>query len=1524
LSHDKVGQNFASKRNTMRRYPTWNDFIGKYPNDPQGAFEALCRHLFRMRYGIGDVLPYFYNNAGNETVPISVGKEIVGFQSKFFSGETIDDSQARQIKHSIEAAHTHYTSQTIIIVYTNLTFGNPPDKKQITARQKDIEDVANANHLKIEWFFGDNILDLVSKTPLAYSLFFDNSSNLHHLAASVAKMNELNFANINCKITAGGADIEIDRLNKVADLNNLLTQHKNILIYGESGSGKSAIVKQHWKSCDLKTQAYFFTRGIQYDTRSVNDLFLLDEEYTYVGFRDFYDGFDRKVLLIDSAERLTELSNRTVLQLMLEGLGEKGWQFIFTCKANGYDDLKALLRDLSVSVEDVKIDSLTEEELMNISKQHHIQLPTNEKVLRQLRIPFYLARYCELGGVNVSTLEAFREEIWKRKVRGDIRGGIQQKREECLMKVVKDQQSQSSYYVSPSDIDHDAAYALELDDVLIAQSHKGYAVKHDLYVDWALDYLVEQDCSTADACLKLLANNPVSITYLNAFGRWLGTVVDKGDVRIKAIMDAFAGGRTNSKWGHCIMTVTGCSKTYAAIFFSQFDAALKADNYALFDQFVDVLDVSCNKVSQYFEYKGERYPIYNPVGRGWDEAVLFADRNKEDYYFNHLGVLLKLLSGYSRMGKKAVAMQEAAQLSLRLFDNMAEQRKKKEYVWMQNEKPWCELVCNYAYGIKDELKAIFKQVIDNRWVKHTDPYAELIAYILKDSNNLGKTMLFLSCLDSVIELMRLFWHEQPEDPDDPWAHRSSLERDHVFGLNEEYGLEMAYFPASPYQTPVWSLLSAEQLLNPKGTKVLDFIIELVNECVETFSKRDTLEKCATITITLPDGGKHDIIASQSLWNLYRGTPTYSFPHLLESIHMALEAQLLNDADNKSKTPDWENIKQTLWRILTLSHSASLYSIVASLAVAYPEELYDILLFLCQDIRFLYLDLNRYSHELTASTLMITYHRHEQWAEERNYSNGLPHRQQHLETVLRDCQIEYDQSGDSSMKPRLEAAYKVVDALKQQAEQLKEEDSTYAFIIKRVDYRSYSKQNVTLKDGREGVLLTPTFTDEMIEEQKQLQAFSDSLNAMNLRVWVDKKFKGDDKAFANSPFNDPKHVLKTIRDIEKQFEEREDDFFAMPGDGCVPYSASAILLMHYCESLNESEKKECVERVLTALFSPDAMASDALSEFNVCIAAIPALLEVAPEKQEDIISIIATYVGIEEEYINNRICDIMSATIVVGGLWEKHREVMDAVFEKVDKGNDDALLCLLTYNPPDDKRAVGNACVKSLSQLWKNKDEIQGYKEKYHIAENVAKYILFAPQAEVPGLIAPYASLLNLEEYSEPLIEAFLLNAPQYNKYDSFWLAWNSFFETVSQQTRHHFRDDVLNTYLFNPNFLMRDYDDWFRLEVKDVFFFKRVAEEMGSDPTVLFALSRVFGTIGKHLSQQAIEVFYKIVLICNPLMKDGKKHVLYYLEKIVKKVKTENADLIERNRQFKNMFTAVLNYMVKNGSTVASEMVKVL
>lgn len=1513
------------------KYPSWNEFAGKYPDNPQNAFEALCRFLFRSRYGIGDALPYFYNNAGNETVPIKVGNDTIGFQSKFFIGATIDNQQAGQIKHSIKVAHTHYPSQTKIIVYTNLSFGNPPEGKPITDRQKDIEDTAKENSLVIEWMFGENILDVVAKTPLAYNLFFDPTSNLSHLPSAVKKLNQLNLGIINTTIPYKVQEIAIDRSKELSDLKGLLAQKKNVLIHGESGSGKSAVVKKHWEEvANNGNIAYYFTRGEQFETHTVNSLFSMDEDYTYTGFREFYSGFDSKILIIDSAERLTELRNRTILQLILDGLGESGWQFVFTCKDNAYDELQKLLHELAVPVSDIHVERVSEDSLLEIGKKYQLSLPSNEKLFRQLRLPFYLARYCEVENAENATLEVFRDQVWNRKVRGTVKGGSQQKREMCLLTIVDEQQEKGSYYVTPAGLDYDAAYDLVQEEVLLEQPHKGYAVKHDIYVDWALDYIIERDFNKHNDFVSILKETPPSVTYRNAFRRWLENIVDSSDERVQTIIDAYITGEVQRQWEHTLLACVGSSKTYVHQFFSQYSEVLISDNYSLFERFVDVLTVSCLTVTQYFEYKGFKYPITKPKGTGWDESVEFVFANRDDYYMQHLGTVKKLLAGYSGRGKEATAMQEAAELSLYLFNEMASIRQEGGSIWADNLKEWGSLVCKYAYGIKQELNSIFNQVEENKWVKHTSPYSELVDYILKDSNHFDKTLFYVACQDSVIELMRLFWKEQPEDDDGRrWGNSRMHNQEYIFGLNTEYGMDMAYFPASPFQTPIKPLLEADALLNKNSNKVIDFIIDFMDYSVAVYAKRQNYEPLELVHVTMPNGEQHEVMLTQSLWNMYRGTANLAMPHVLESMHMALEKYLLTLAEDKQ--PQWDELKAALWRLLEKSHSASLYGIVASLAVAYPSKLYDILLFLCQDIKFLVADLNRYSHEITANSRGITFHRHENWGREREQSNKLMHRQEHLETRLFQVQCDCDMSERPEDKIRLEQAYKVVDAIKAQEAAMGKEDVTYQFVTKRVDYRSHHKRNVTLSNGIQAVELTPDLTPTLKAISDETSTYTDRMIAMSLRVWADKTFKGEE--IKGSPFVDkPQYALEVIRKVEEQLETQNGNLMLMPSDEYVPYFASAVLLMKYAADLDQTEIKECWDRVMLALRNPAAMVSDSLSEFPICIASIPTMIDIYLEKQEEVKSIIARYVTETTEFVHQRVCDMMAKTILRGKLWEKCPEMMKDVLEKfqmeisgqdfdnMDAETADAVLCLLTCLPPKEFRKVGDICLGKLPAFWNEDTQYGRMAQNDHIAENVADYILNAPNEDVSKLINFYTPVLKLGSYSDSLMTQLLFGAAQNNKYDNFWKAWYAMYERVTSEARQA----VLNEYLLNPSWLRQDYDDWFRLEEKDMKFFERVAKDIGGNPTVIFSLSRAFATIGKKMPRETLEVLYVIVKVHSPILRDEKKSVMFYMEKTLKLVLTEYGDEISRDVAFKTKVTTVLEYMITNGSSEAGNMIKIL
>jgi len=350
-------------------YPSWNEFLGKNPKDPEGAFEALCRLLFRNRFGIADSLPYFYNHPGIETSPVEVGSDIIGFQSKFLTGETIDDSQAELIIKSIKTARKHNSTLTKIILYTNSVFWFPKADEAAIKRQRNIEAIAQNNNIELEWMFGDNILDLVSKNELAYNLFFNLESNIGNLPKSVALFNRIHFSNIDCSIKYGLQSIELNRENYVSRLKELIYHKKNVIISGESGSGKSAISKLFWEKIkEQEDLAFYFVPAQQLNARSVNDAFLMDENYSYAAFKNFYSGHTTKIIVVDSAEKLLEQHDCITPQLLLEGLAEQDWQFIFTCKSNCVDELLNKLNSYSIETEGIRVEGLSEEELNEVSK----------------------------------------------------------------------------------------------------------------------------------------------------------------------------------------------------------------------------------------------------------------------------------------------------------------------------------------------------------------------------------------------------------------------------------------------------------------------------------------------------------------------------------------------------------------------------------------------------------------------------------------------------------------------------------------------------------------------------------------------------------------------------------------------------------------------------------------------------------------------------------------------------------------------------------------------------------------------------------------------------------------------------------------------------------------------------------------------------------------------------------------------------------------------------------------------------
>lgn len=120
-------------------------------------------------------------------------------------------------------------------------------------------------------------------------------------------------------------------------------------------------------------------------------------EYNLQNFIEAHKGEGKKLVVIDSAEKLLDLENTDPFKEFVSALIKNEWKIIFTARSNYLSDLDMQFID-QYQVKPVKfyIETLSEEELIDCSQAYNFNLPTDTKLLELLKNPFYLNEYLKL------------------------------------------------------------------------------------------------------------------------------------------------------------------------------------------------------------------------------------------------------------------------------------------------------------------------------------------------------------------------------------------------------------------------------------------------------------------------------------------------------------------------------------------------------------------------------------------------------------------------------------------------------------------------------------------------------------------------------------------------------------------------------------------------------------------------------------------------------------------------------------------------------------------------------------------------------------------------------------------------------------------------------------------------------------------------------------------------------------------------------------------------------------------------
>lgn len=1508
------------------KYPSWDSFIGKNSDDKRRTFEALARFLFREKYNLGDSLPYYKNHPGNETETVEVDGEVIGFQAKYFESE-ID---AMQIRKSVEKAIQYNSKQTKIIIYTNKEFGNPPKGKEKTKGQQDIETLALNAHLKVEWMLGDNILDLVAKNELAYRIFFDLNSSLWHLPKHIDVANQFYSKTIIDKFVIGGVDCSVDRVKYINRINDAILNGKNCILMGDSGSGKSAIVKKffltHQDDC-----VFLYLNASQFELPNIKSILGLQKDYDFDDILSYFEEASRKIVILDSVEKIIEVRHKLPFKLFVTELNKTGWRFVLTIGENYTNQVKSILDELDLTdFEYMDIPLLSDKELDDILEKNERERPVQPHLYEELHNLFYLAKFLECSTSAKISLDQFREQVWNVKVRGAGMENFstQEKREQCLLSMAETLLETGNYIIPKDVLDYDAVSKLIQEGIVSVDGIYGYYIAHDIYADWASVKLIERIWHKTQNTEDFFNELPNDIKHQNAFTKWFSDMLEAdSEYLIDDFIEQLFERKLSEKYSNAIITSVLSSSNYGKRFFEDYSYELKKDNYRWLSKALRTLLISCQRLHSYVTYNGKQYPLMVPCGSGWDAAIDYVYENYDQFYSANGNKIYSLLQGYSFMQSAAQSSRRKAGLmALKPHIYFANLRKRKEHCFFQNPDNHASMVYSYCDSIVDELKNIFNEVIKNAWTNHLDPYFELTDYIVKKQGMGICASLYKSAATEIQTLMKLFWMDENwERPSKSiYANSLGMECEKAWGLNER-NCTIHYFPASANQTCIKYLLA----YHPIDT--LKFIIHLMNHCVACYSKSNFFHDDSLVINTIKlDGTPKKIIGNSTIWNLYRGTSGMATPDLLQCIHMALESFLMTAMEYENKLL----VKKCLDEIINSSNSASLYAIVASVITAYPLEFFDESLILFKNLLFFNLDQTRKTYEINAAPYAFAFNDNKALLEEREKSNALSHRKEDLQDVILTLQLRFDMLDDCVIKQKLQKVYEIIDDLKLQLKNETEEmQSIDSFIVSRIDYRSMEQKEVDV-NGVSYLQITPKLT----EEQKALsQKTLDNSNLMMqgplLRMWAKGREMGQEKQYESSLFEKDFHLaLSGAKNIKKQLEQRSDGLYILPGDEFVPSLVCATLLRDFQNDLSSEEKSYCVNIVLEALDDIDFMLSSSMTSLVTVFDVLGFVLDYSPDLEKRVLDIFLKY-STQSTTVNNlRCCDIVSVVIDCRKFWEYHHEFMQMYISELKKvisaneiDNAEILLSAISVGScPDNVKEMASQCIFQILLLWKETpNSYDGDFTRRHIdSKLLARYILSSPESEVEKYSCEIGAILYNHKHDTSLLDSFILETIRKHCYSLFWKSWFAMYDEVMKKRKRNLHEEVINSYLLNPFFCKDWGDDWFVIEKRDMKFFSKVALDKGDDSIVLYNLVVVFCTIAKSHWQQSLKILSDLFKRCPDMVLEKDLEVINVMDLLVRNLLSTHKNDIRQVELYRNNVVNILEFMKLHGSKYADSLLK--
>ena len=1549
----------------------WNIFNLKYDHRETWAFEQLSYLLFCAEFNNRIGLFRYKNQTGIETEYFTKDAKNYGFQTKYYTTSLSQNKE--DIMGSLKKAKRKNPELTCVYLYVNqeLSESSKPDRKKPQYRL-EIEKAAMELELEIEWRVPSNLeLQLaLPENKYIYDLFFNLQPNQEHVILDIENHNDKLLKSISSEITFENQQIKVDRNYFQSQIKEALNHDKSIIISGEGGSGKTAILKEFYENNKKKIPICIF-KASELNITNINDLFNLNHHFSFMDFLQAYELEEKKIFIIDSAEKLAELTQSDLLTHLINTLSNNGWFLVFTTRYSYLNDLSFHIKEsYQLPFQVFNVPLLTTDELGKLSQEYHFSLPGNINFSDRLHNLFYLNEYLR-SYTNIDktgNFENFIDILWKKKIQNSIiqKDNLHLERDKCFIELTKERCKTGLFYINTNKLSPVALSWLKQDEILgYSEAHDGYFITHDIYEEWALNKIISRRYANYKDVEIFFEDIGSSLPIRRAFRLWLSEQLFVNENAIESfVLEIFKNHNVDQYWKDELL-VSVLLSDYSQTFFTFFEKEIITNDFELLRRIIFLIRTACADIST-----NKGFDIIIPKGKGWEVLISFIYRHKKDFFEQNLNLVVPLLTPWCLNNPKGETTKISGLLALSIIQRV--EHEKDFYIHSEAEEELVKIIFNAAEELVFELKEIFGKVISNNWTEYNDPYEGICSKVLEKPYLAIRLIKVLP--EFVIGLCNLFWR-QKKDRDNYHDHYSVESK---YNLTDEYRFN--YHPASAYQTPIYVLLRYA------FKETLQFIIDFTNTSTKSYRHSDYGEDVQEVIVHMDEEEITQYLC-WAFWGAYRGVSSPVVPDLLQSMHMALEKKLLELAQDL----DVPVIEAILLQIIAKTESTSITAVVCSIVLAYPDKLYSVALVLFKTLEFFGIDMHRCINESQAKSLYSigngltdTY-----YTDERLKTCEDKHRVTYLEPLFVNYQF-FGVKGFTEDQNELYIAklYEIIDSHKKAVALLSGDGKiTAEILLSRVDRRIMKPEMKKINETEYHLELNPQLPPDLKEHSEQaVKQYEDTYKYIPLKMWSDFIFRKRNSGQNQNYPQYEENPVRALKEAKQLLNDLSNNVHLLPLDSYTPYFVCANLMINHRDQLSEDEKLYCKELILLSIsrLFEDGYHYHISDGVEAALHAIPSLMEEYPEEKENLILLMIFSLFDDTSIGNARICDYVINAVYESGLWDKDfgtannillgfiklkplfKEVRDSqkqdnifvgkiqkkqIFKKLHEalgdfsfsnilyniGNIDSLdiydleivyqLIPTTTNDQRHLEIIKRSLPTIIPQLLEDKKESRQRRNSSHsniylvrlyIFRKLAHLILEQDLSEIDLLLKPFVEQFTISKEMASFFDEIVGAADKNDRQEQFWYIWNQFYPAISVigiiKNNSHIHA-ILKSYLLAWDWWREDVKDWHNLKKENTLFYDNLVRDLGSNPSVLYGIAKVLNSIGSTFGSQGLDWIYEIIS-SNTVLQLGKLEIkiLYYLEKFLRTFIFHNKQKIKEELRLKNKVIVVLDFIIERGS----------